>query len=282
MRPPTPAVPPTRAGGAGAFARGGVSLSRRMQPPPSTLEGILRADELTATRGEPYEIQSTMPPEFPQELLPAGATVGIAAVSKSMVTVVATAPTFSMTSITRHVRALAGTKWLDSGLTLGGFAIGSGVLAEVCQEPKAATLRFSPRESGGVHVRVAVSSPGPCERTAVRPLEDVALPLLFSPPGTGIGSTSGGGGLEAHHWRTRLDTTESVASLASHYVDLMTKSAWPLAGRVDDAGMSVTRHGSTTASSEPITAILSVMPLAGTSSVDLWLRVVRHSPATRR
>ena len=78
------------------------------------------------------------------------------------------------------------------------------------------------------------------------------------------------------------DTTESVASLASHYVDLMTKSAWPLAGRVDDAGMSVTRHGSTTASSEPITAILSVMPLAGTSSVDLWLRVVRHSPATRR
>ena len=106
--------------------------------------------------------------------------------------------------------------------------------------------------------------------------------MLVPPPANARWTAgSGGGGLEASHWAMRVDTTQSVASIASHYADLMTKSGWPLAGRVDDAGMSVTRYGSTTASGEPITAILSVMPLAGTPSVDLWLRVVRHSPPRR-
>lgn len=272
-----PALPPPmagvsgRAGGTGASARGGTPPA----PKPSTPESILRADALTVPAGQPYEVQSRMPAGFPKELLPEGAMVGIAAVSQGMVTVVATVPAFSMSSVTRHVLALRDSGWIDNGVVLGVLGRGD-ISVEVCQAPKWSSLRFSPRESGGIYVRAAVSSPGQCRGPGT--FSDVALPVLVPPPpDVRWVAGSGGGGREAYHWAMRVSTTQSVASIASHYAVLMTKSGWPASGRAEVASISIARHISTTISGDPITAILSVVRLGGTSDVDLWLRVVRST-----
>jgi hypothetical protein len=276
-----------RSGGAGASARGAVSPSAvPTRPPdaPDVLQTILLTDQV-AGPAESYELRSGMPPGFPKDLLPAGATVGAAAVAKSMTTVVAAVPGFEMTSVPRHLQILRAAGWVSTAARmLAGFSQASFVSTQVTRGNESATLRFFPRQSGGVHIRASVrpeasrvpaGPPGPLQR----PFADVAMPLLFLPPAARIeGGGGSGGGFDRYQWAARVENLAAFAPAVSHFVDQMAHAGWPMTSRAGDATVSVTRHALTTASGEPITAMLSLLPIPGTSSVDANLRVIRHNP----
>ena len=164
----------------------------------------------------------------------------------------------------------------------GAFSLGRFANTEVCRGTESAELRFSPRDAGGVYVRASVKDASPCRRLPSRPFRDVAVPVLFHPPGASSRSGgSGGGGLESQHHGIRLTTTETLSAIAADYVDQMTKSGWPLDCRVTDTEMSVSRHRVTVASGKPITAVLSLVKVPDEPTIDASLRLVRVAPLPR-
>ena len=294
IRSGRPSPPPGRPGGAGASAFGGVPPpaapgSRANAPargpaptrPPPTAEEILRLEPVTAEPGESYVTRSTLPPGFPAELLPAKAVVRIVAVSKTIVTVVATSPTFPMAAITQHVQALLRAGWIDVGITIGGFTSDQFLFPEVCRGDDNARLRFINRSDGGVDLRVRLAKAEPCHPIVNRPFGDVGLPLLILPPGVVPSLAVSGGNNESHYSSIRITSAGDVADLATHFVGLMTQSGWPMVGRVEPPGMSVSRHAAKSSSGEPVTSILAVVKIPGTTAVDAWLRIVRHGPSRR-
>jgi hypothetical protein len=240
------------------------------------LREILLFDDVTDAPGQPYEIRRALPPEFPRDLLPAAAATGVVAVAPNRTTVVAIASTLALEGAAKFVRGLATAGWLGDGPPLGGFVRAHLVYGSVCRAPQSALLRFVPRAAGGTYVRASVSTDR-CGRGG-SPFLDVAMPMLAHPPGASVPSIAGGGGLDSHHWGMRITSGLPLAQLATYYVDQMSKSDWPLAGRVADAECVVTRHRSATISGEPVHAVLTLCTLPGEATIDAWLRVMRLAP----
>jgi hypothetical protein len=236
---------------------------------------ILLWDEVTGSG--PYQIQRTMPADFPKDLLPTGAITGTVAVTSDQMTVVATAPALSPAAASKFVQELAAAGWRLDDTSFGGFYSRASLYVTVCRARQTALLRFVPREGSGTYVRASVSTGG-CGRSGRVPFVDVAMPLLPNPPGASASTVTGGGGFDSHNWSMRLGSALSLPDLATYYVAEMSKSEWPLAGRVADAELVVTRHRSTTISGEPVHAVLALLKVPGGPTVDAWLRVVRLAP----
>ena len=292
-RPGGPPVPAGRPGGAGASALGGTPPMRRGGETPSAavpargpfnpadvVQQLLQL--LPLTNGpEKAVIQSALPTGFPKELLPSGAKVEVVAVASTLVTVVASAPKFEMATVTKHLRSLVSTGWQDSGIIFGGFMNEGLFTPEICRGSEIARFRFTRREAGGAFIRLSVSNPDPCSVPA-RPFADVALPMLFHPPRAVVSGTASRSGPDSYLTQVRLPAPLGVPGTSAYYIDLMIKSGWPLQGRVESEGLSVSRHRSATTSGDPLTAILAIVQTPGDAgSADGWLRVVRHVPTVR-
>jgi hypothetical protein len=243
------------------------------------LREILLFDPVTTEPGQPYEIQRSVPPGFPRELLPPGAATGVvaAAVARDQTTVVGIASTLPLASASKFVRGLAAAGW-PAGSPLGGFFRPSSLYGLACRALQAAQMRFVPRSAGGTYVRVSVSI-GQCGRPAGSPFLDVAMPMLPHPPGASItAGGGGGGGLDSHHWGVRVTSGLAWPEVVTYYASQMSASEWPAGGRVADSELVVTRHRSTTTAGEPVHAILTLFKVPGGPTVDAWLRVVRLTP----
>jgi hypothetical protein len=221
--------------------------------------------------------QDTAPASFPVDVFPAGAKVVVAAVGATRAGVVAAAPSFASTNFTRHIRRLTEAGWIDQRGALGGFSNPRAVNTRLCRGQQAIDIALYPREAGGSYLRVTTQPPEPCRTDRPSPFRDTAMPLLLPPPGVWSPGSGGGGGNDTRHFGSQLISREKLAPVTAHFVDQMTKSDWPIAGRVTDDLMSVSLHRSKTTSGDAITSVVSLTAVPEAGMIDAWLRIIRHN-----
>ena len=108
---------------------------------------------------------------------------------------------------------------------------------------------------------------------------DLPVPSLMPPPGATAAAAGQGAGSSAADFRCRrrFDTALDTAALATHFEAQMTEKGWRIANRNrEDAAMAVTLFAGSVPAT-PLTGMLVVTALQGTASVDVVLRIVRHS-----
>src|SRR5438132_13731738 len=111
---------------------------------------------------------------------------------------------------------------------------------------------------------------------------DVPVRDLDLPPGVRSSGGGGMGGVDDTEGRSRLDTTISVDALFEHFSSQIRTAGWKFEGVLTgDATMSVSRWSVASRAGDPITGILMLTSLAGTSSIDAVFRVVRTKPVAR-
>lgn len=247
---------------------------------------VLRRGPMSRGPGEPVEVLTTMPERFPQELLPGGAGFAAAATSPSLTVVVLTLPSGDRFDFYKYQWRLEELGWTNAGSPRFGFNTGGpgggGIPFSMCKAGEFAQISVFRQPSGARFLRIGL---GPEPRRSCAPMgipvfSDVALPMLELPPevrATGNGSS---GGVDETQAGTRLETTLTPQSLAANFIAQLTEAGWRLeSGPLGDDVMVVARLSSASRAGDPVTAILGVTSLTGTSFVDATIRVIRNKPS---
>jgi len=247
---------------------------------------VLRRGPMSRGPGETVEVLTSMPDKFPRELLPDGAGFATAAASPSLTVVVLTLPARERFDFYKYQWRLEELGWLSTGSPRFGFNAGGpgsgGLPFSMCKAGEFAQISVFTQPSGVRFLRIGLG-PEPrrsCAPMGMRLFSDVALPLLELPPqvrATGNGSS---GSLDETQAGSRLETTLTPQSLAANFIAQLKETGWRLeSGPLGDDVMVVARLSSASRAGDPVTAILSVTSLSGTSFVDATIRVVRNKPS---
>ncbi|HEX5069417.1 MAG TPA: hypothetical protein VFV78_04310 [Vicinamibacterales bacterium] len=258
---------------------------RAALPPPAAGRGGGRGANERPDAQPPAPLAPTLNSkvvaEFPKDLIPAGAEIKGAYLNGPETTVVAESPTLKLTDIPRLVVALENAGWLVQGTLPGGFVVSREVPASygfvVCRGSSVAMMDFLPRSTGGHNIVVKMEmDQKPCATLSRRPFADVAMPLLVRPAEASFGGSGGGGGLDNRTYNARLVTTMAPAAIGAHFLDQMTAEGWKRTGGIDEPNsVWAARFVSASTAGQPITAILMLTALPGSSAVDACLRVAR-------
>jgi hypothetical protein len=271
-------VPPLtgRAGGEGAATRGDAVMA--------LLDGLLRTT-LPVMGGGAYVESTSLPPDFPAEILPKGTDVRLSATNKIHSTVVGLAPSLTVFELPPHFIAVNRSGWIGRGPG-DGLMIGPDPPAvDLCRGTDTARLDFVPLPGGGLAIR-ARHSREPSVRcdTSVfgaNSFHDVAMPILV-PSGFRTFGSSGGVGSERSdseiHGFTSADAENTAKELASQLV----KGSWTLVSQPRVGPVTVIRARNASAAGDPVTALLVITPVSESSQMNLWLHVVRHKPVAPR
>jgi hypothetical protein len=234
-------------------------------------------------RGAPlqgFDLRVGGPPaDFPKDLLPAGTEVAVSAVSDRGTTIVGIASGLSATDRARLDQALSAAGWISAGPRVRGFTMNTADMpTSICRGSDFASVALIPRPEGGSYVRASnVKDPRrSCQPRPEMSFTDVNIPALPPPPNSKAYGGGGGGSLDQMYSSTRLETTFSLAALASHYTALFTAAGWQIEGRtIEEERLSVTRFSTKSTNGDPITAILTITSFRNSSLIDLAVRIVR-------
>ena len=247
---------------------------------------VLRRGPMSRTPGEPVDILPAMPDKFPQELLPDSASFGAASASPSLTVVVVTLSPRERFDFYKYQWRLEELGWTNTGSVRFGFNAGGpgggGLPFSMCKAGEFAQMSVVTQPSGARFLRIGLG-PEPrrsCAPLGMRLFSDVALPMLDLPPQVRATSNGSGGSTDETQAGARLDTTLSPESLAANFITQLKEAGWRLeTGPIGDGVMVVARLSSASRAGDPVTAILSLTSLAGTSFVDATIRVVRNKPS---
>jgi hypothetical protein len=262
-----------RSGGGGAAARGG-------SMPAAFLRGFLNTGLPIAPAGSYTERQS-MPSDFPKELLPAGTEVRLAVTSATHAAVVGVASAFTPFEIPAHLVTLAKAGW-SGRPPARGFSASILRPVDLCRGADVAGVEFMTLDGGGYAVRASHTrgAAAPCDTSTARTgaFADVALPFLTPPGLTATAGSSVGGGVDTHDSLLRSQTSVEPAVIARELAAQLTKGGWTIVTQPVAGDVRVIRARNTSATGDPVTALVVVTPLGGPTRVNLWLHVVRHKP----
>ncbi|HJR67433.1 MAG TPA: hypothetical protein VJ802_13470 [Gemmatimonadaceae bacterium] len=184
----------------------------------------------------------------------------------------------------------AGWRSADMQRHFGGFVPNtSDMPARLCRGNAVLsyTVRARPGRTGSL-LHVSVVSPEPrfsCSREAeeaeahrsMRMLDYPTMPLLEAPPNARMtGSGSSGGGRDAREVYTRLETTQSAASVGAHYADLIRRAGWVVGGPVQAEGIVLYRAERLDDENGQLTGALAVLAVAGGKELDVSFRIARR------
>src|SRR5262245_60762938 len=121
---------------------------------------VLRAGPLSRS-GEPVEFLSTVPPAFPKELLPDGATVEAVASSPSTTVVVSRIKAGTSFNVGDFGWKLERLGWISNqpmpaGFSMSGGRSGPGVA--VCKSGQFVSMQVQPAANGDRFLRTAIAS----------------------------------------------------------------------------------------------------------------------------
>jgi hypothetical protein len=234
-----------------------------------------------ATSGVPYKESSALPPGFPAELLPKGMEVRMSAVSEPSSTIVGLATGLTAFDLPRYFVTASSAGWLVRASPGGLSPDLDSVLqrsTEICRGAETATINFVPLDSGfAVRVRHSRESV-PCP-SRPRPFADVAPPLLVPPGVTATSNTSVAITTDTRDFEMAVQTSVAAAAVAKELATQLGRGGWTVDSQQAAGEATLIRGRSTTASGDPVTALVTVMPTGAPSQFHLWLHVVRHKPA---
>ncbi len=188
----------------------------------------------------------------------------------------------------------AGWRNADMPRQFGGFVPSTSTMpARLCRGNAilSYTARARPDRSGSL-LYVSVAYPEPrfsCTREAeeadvrrtMRGLDYPIMPLLETPPNARMtGSGSSGGGRDSREAFTRLETTQSVASVGAHYADQIRRAGWTVSAPVQAEGIVLYRAERLDDQNAQVTGALAIMAVAGGKELDVSFRIAR--PEARR
>ncbi len=261
-----------RAGGGGAGASAGTM-------PTAFLKGLLNTGLPVAPAGS-YTERPSMPSEFPKELLPAGTEFRLAVTSATHSAVVGVAPAFTLFEIPTHLVTLARSGW-SGRPPARGFSFSILRPVELCRGADLATVEFLALDTGGFAIRASHTrrATALCDAGSARmgAFADAPVPFLM-PPGVTATSGSVGGGVDAQDSFLRTQTSITPAAMISELASQLTKGGWTIVAQPVAGEVRLIRARSTSASGDPVTALVTLVPLGGPTRVSLWLHVVRHRP----
>jgi hypothetical protein len=275
---PPPAVTP-------GTVHTGIRLPGKDDPQPMAKGNILLADEikkvmqlraLTAQNEDSYILQADTPAGFPRDLWPPDAHADVAAISKTITTVVAVAPRLTAGALPKFLLGFPDRGWTHLSPGPRGFVVRTASIG-LCRGTQIAELDVVPRSVGGFLVRTKITA-GPCAAARVPPamFSDVALPLVWWTTPTGSSGISGGGGLNLFHSQIRTEATQLTPVLISDFSKQMVDEGWNPEGRIDAGTLALSRFNGASSRGEPMTAFLGVLTMPGSTTMDAWIEVIRH------
>lgn len=238
--------------------------------------------------GGEFDIRMGAPADFPNELLPDGATAAVSTVSDRGVTVVAEAPALG-DDTSAYRRKLEAAGWVNNGpmSMLGLMSSASQPPLMFCQGSRYASIYLSEREKGGRYARITLTTDprrGTCRGAPSYAgpsfFADITLPRLMPPAGSraaGSGSSSSSDHFDQH---LRLQTELSTKDVVEHYVELLKKDGWQLEGRGSAGDTSVARLQKMSELKDPIVANLLVNKMPN-GDLDVSFRLLRVDPNRR-
>ena len=270
------ATPPGRGGRSGG---GGAGISAGTVP-AVFLKGLLNTGLPVAPPGS-YTERDSLPSAFPKELLPAGTEFRLAVTSTTHTAVVGVARAFTLFEIPPHLVALTKSGWTGRP-PARGFSFSILRPVDLCRGAELATVEFLTLDSGGFAVRASHTrgSTVPCDAGFPRgggTFIDVAVPFLM-PLGVTATSASVAGGVDAQDSFLRTQTSVEPAALVSELATQLTRGGWTIVAQPVAGDIRVIRARNASAAGDPVTALVTLIPLGGPTRVSLWLHVVRHKP----
>lgn len=268
-----------------AFAIAGTSSAAAHQQDDETISKRLL---LLLFPGMIESIVEGLPGDFPDDLLPEGATPLASATSIRSVSVVAELPTpFASADRPRYERKLAAAGWKAGDGPHGGVGLMDSpmpVPSMFCKGDEVLTYSSQPQRGGRALFRLSLMETGgygPCGGEGSRgpgdAFAEVDVPALPPPPGsTGNGTSSSSGG-DFTSQSVRLQTALGASEVEAHYTALLTDYGWKMSTRAAGEGLSLTRF--TVAAAEnvvdksPRAATVEALALPG-GDVLVTLRVI--------
>jgi len=243
---------------------------------------LLRAGPLSRA-GETVEFLSTLPPAFPKELLPEGATVETAATSPSITVVVSRVRPGTPFSLGDFSWKVERAGWIANGPMPAGFGMPgerAGSPVALCKSGQFVSVQLQPTASGDRLLRTAVTTESnrSCAPNGGAAYNDIPMPRFVLPAGVGSNGGGGGGSSNDNYQSAQLTTSMPSDVLAKSFSDQLVAEGWKLAGQpVSDDTMTVERLTALSRVGDPLTGVLIVTTL-GPNSVDAYFRVVRNKP----
>lgn len=238
--------------------------------------------------GGEFDIRIGAPADFPNELLPDGATAAVSTVSERGVTVVAEAPALG-DDTSAYRRKLEAAGWVNNGpmSMLGLMSSASQPPLMFCQGSRYASVYLSEREKGGRYARITLTSDprrGTCRAAPAYMgpsfFADLTLPRLMPPPGSRSACTGSSSSSDHFDQHLRLQTDLSTKDVVEHYVELLKKDGWKLEGRGNAGDTSVARLEKLSDLKDPIVANLLVNKMPN-GDLDVSFRLLRVDPNRR-
>ncbi|HUF47129.1 MAG TPA: hypothetical protein VMM93_04875 [Vicinamibacterales bacterium] len=245
--------------------------------PREAMTLLLTGPENLAAR--PFDLRvAATPPDFPVDVLPAGAAVQVSAGGDRVAAVVAALMRFASEDRSAFERRLQQAGWINPMQPMGFSAPAAQSRIVVCRGDLFAAVSFAQRGEGGTWVRASVvtDTARSCVARPQATASSVPVPALVPPAGARGGHASLGGTPEAMYSSVRLETRQSVAEVAAHYAGQLTAAGWTIEGRSSEAAtMAVTRLRTSSATGERITGLLVVTSLDGFTQMDVLFRIVQ-------
>jgi hypothetical protein len=259
--------------------------------PPATMSTELRealhSSPVVPRGGGAHEITSALPPDFPEDLIPPGSSVGTVAIASGLVTAVFIAPKMRASGTLQYEASLETNGWLIGAQRRGQF-IRAGSMSlpnSLCRTGVFVRPTYQRRAEGGYLVRVAVERDDRrgCAVLGAPPLADVPWPSLVLPSGAEPERGAGGGvsGSSMRAFSARVRAEMQAAPLEQHLSTQLIELGWtPVGGAMSGPTGSYRQFRTTTRSGDRVIGVVAVTEL-GPGNLFVMFQGIRELPTNR-